>query len=277
MGQDHSHPREMDGTGECGGWQANSRAPRRGARAPRPHTRNRSERSDTPPARAARDRLGTRESPRSGCAARRRDQSCRPLELRLERRKRHGVRRRQRPDYDVHWRQTGNETRADHLTEPALETVSRHGVVRVARDDYADPRMRPRRAHRPDVQMRHPKARTLMSNGLQVIAPSEPVAARKRVRARAISADASPRAALRPSVLGRQPHSQPLAPLLAATTQDLTSPPGLHARTKAVRADAALVARAVCWFAHSPQTYASGEVGSRSQTTSITLSSVHKN
>lgn len=52
-------------------------------------------------------------------------------------------------------------------------------------------------------------------------------------------------------VLRRELHRQQLASLLATAAEHLAPPPRFHARTKAVRPNASLVAGAIRWLTHS--------------------------
>jgi hypothetical protein len=56
--------------------------------------------------------------------------------------------------------------------------------------------------------------------------------------------------ASRACVLRRKPNGQPLAPLLATTTQSFASPAGRHARAKPVRLDSTLVAGTIRGLSH---------------------------
>lgn len=84
-------------------------------------------------------------------------------------------------------------------------------------------------------------------------------------------ADGGNRKLLGCGVLGRQLNRQPMPPFLPTTAQNFTSPTRFHTSTEAMRADTTLVARTICWLAHSNLPKTSGVIAKRRQAMSLAI------
>lgn len=144
--------------------------------------------------------------------------------------------------------------RARQFTKPALETIAIDGSAPVPGYDEADTRvleMQKGSAH-PNVEMFGAKPLPFSRNLAQLWATRDAVTARKRRGCtRLLMRDRYLRCCLCARVLARQLHSQPLPALLPPPGENLAAPLVGHAKAEPVGLDAALVARAVGWLAHS--------------------------
>ena len=157
-------------------------------------------------------------------------------------------------NHHVHRSHPWQENRPRQLAEPALQAVSLDAGLPVFGNDEADPRMSEMQkgsAH-PNIEMFGAKALPCSRDLTQLGATCDAVTARKRGgRTRLMMRDRYARPRLRARVLARELHGQPLPPLLATPSEHLTAPLVGHAKAESVSLDAALVARAVGWLAHS--------------------------
>lgn len=154
----------------------------------------------------------------------------------------------------VHRGHPWQENRPRKLSQPALQPIPVDGGLAVFRHDEPNPRMSEMQkgsAH-PNIEMFGAKSLPCSRDLTQLGATCDAMTARKRGgRTRLMMRDRYARPRLRARVLARELHGQPLPALLATPREYLTAPLVGHAKAESVSLDAALVARAVGWLAHS--------------------------
>ena len=164
------------------------------------------------------------------------------------------IRRRTGMDHHVHRGHPWEEDRARQLTQPALQAIPLDCRLSVFRYDEAHPRMSEMQkgsAH-PDIEMFGAKSLPCSRDLTQLGATCDAMTARKRGgRTRLMMRDRYARPRLCARVLARELDGQPLPTLLPTPREHFTAPLVGHAKAESVSLDAALVARAVGWLAHS--------------------------